>query len=180
MLNAFYYLLQNPDNAWWDDRRTPETREDRDEILRRALAKGYRAGVKKLGKKLGSWKWGKIHTIEFRNQTLGESGIGIVERIFNRGPFSIGGGATQISKTGWSYEEPFEVNHIQSMRQIIDMSDLSRSLMIHPTGQSGHPGHRHYDDFVEPWRKNEYHPNRWMREEVEKDSRRRLNLNPSS
>ena len=178
--NAFYYLLRDPENAWWDNNRTPDIREGRDDILVRAFGKGYREGLKELGKAVSSWKWGKIHKVEFRNQTLGRSGIGIVERIFNRGPFSVGGGSTQVSVMSWSFKKPFEVNHIQSMRQIIDLNDLSASLMIHTTGQSGHPGHRHYADFIKPWRKYQYHPNRWKRVDVEADSRNRLVLEPSN
>jgi penicillin amidase len=176
--NALHYLLKDPQNPWWDDIRTPDITERRDEILARALRKGYRNGVKELGKKLSSWKWGKIHTVEFRNRTLGESGIILIERIFNRGPFSVRGGPTQVSVTGWSFKKPFKADHIQSMRQIIDLGNLGASLMIHTTGQSGHPGHRHYDDFIDPWRDIQYHPNRWERSEVEADSRNRLVLKP--
>ena len=50
--------------------------------------------------------------------------------------------------------------------------------MIIPTGQSGHPGHPHYDDFIEKWRLIEYHPARWKREQVEEGSRERLVLEP--
>ena len=139
---------------------------------------GYRAGVEELGEKIDRWKWGNVHTALFRNQTFGQSGIGPIERIFNRGPIRVRGGNTQVSVAQWKFEEPFKIYHIASQRAIYDLGDLSASLLIHPTGQSGHPAHRHYDDFIEPWRNIEYHPSLWKREAVEKSSGRPLVLKP--
>jgi len=76
--------------------------------------------------------------------------------------------------------EPYNVIHISSQRSVYDMRELNASLFIHPTGQSGHPTHRHYDDYIEPYRTGEYHPNLWDRQAVEKSSRRRLLLKPTS
>jgi penicillin amidase len=75
-------------------------------------------------------------------------------------------------------KKPFEVYHISSQRAIYDLGDLSATVLIHPTGQSGHPTHRHYDDYIEPWRQIEYHPSLWERSAVEKASRGRLLLKP--
>ena len=176
--NALYYLLKDPHNPWWDDLRTQDKRETRDEILVRAFRKGYRAAVEELGDKIEAWEWGEVHTAVFRNQTFGQSGIGPIERIFNRGPVAVRGGNTQVSVAEWRFEEPFEIYHIASQRAIYDLGDLSATVLIHPTGQSGHPAHRHYDDFIEPWRKIEYHPSLWERAAVEKASPRPLVLKP--
>ena len=175
---AIANLLEEPDNPWWDHRSTPDVTETRDDILARALAKAYERGVEELGPNLDAWRWGDIHTAEFRNGTLGESGIALIERIFNRGPVATSGGGEQVNATGWSTTEPFGVRSLPSMRQIVDLGDLSNSLMIHTTGQSGHPGHRHYDDMIEPWRQIEYHPTLFTREEVEAAGARRLVLRP--
>ena len=55
------------------------------------------------------------------------------------------------------------VTAVPSMGQIIDLGDLSDSLMMHTTGESGHPGHRHYDDMIDSWRHVTYHPSLWTR-----------------
>ncbi len=172
--NAFYYLLRDPDNSLWDDLRTPGRRESRDDILARAFRKGYRAAVERLGEKIDAWRWEEVHTAEFRNRTFGQSGIAPIERIFNRGPIGVRGGNTQVSVAMWKLEEPFEVFHIASQRAIYDLGNLGATLMIHPTGQSGHATNRHYDDYIEPWRRIEYHPSLWERGAVEKASRRLL------
>jgi penicillin amidase len=176
--NTFYYLLHDPGNPLWDDRRTPDKQEGRDEILVRAFRKGYRAAVEQLGERIDTWRWGDVHTVAFRNQTFGESGIGPIERIFNRGPAAVRGSNTEVCVAHWDMDEPFEVTSLSSQRAIYDLGDLGSSLLIHPTGQSGHPTHQHYDDYIEPWRKIEYHPGLWEREAVEAASRRPLVLRP--
>jgi penicillin amidase len=178
-LNSLHYLLQDPGNGWWDDVRTPEVTETRDQILARAFRKGYLALVDRQGPDPGHWAWGKDHTAEFRNLTLGRSGIRLIERIFNRGPYPAGGGETQVNMAKWSAKKPFEIEVIPSMRQIVDMGDLGSSLMVHTTGQSGHPGHRHYDDFIPLWRAIRFHPSLWNREEIQKYTRETLTLLPT-
>ena len=34
------------------------------------------------------WRWGRLHTVTLRNQTMGKSGIKPVEALFNRGAVS--------------------------------------------------------------------------------------------
>jgi penicillin amidase len=174
--NALFYLLKDPENPLWDDIRTPDVRESRDDIIVRAFKKGYKAGVERLGEEYESWEWGEVHQAEFRNQTLGESGIKPIENLFNRGPVPTAGGTVQVNHTGWDVEEPFKVNHISAMRQVIDLSEVGDSLMVLCTGQSGHPRHTHYDDMIEPWRMIEYHPNLWSRVELDAHKTDRLEL----
>ncbi|OHD74521.1 MAG: hypothetical protein A2V99_08525 [Spirochaetes bacterium RBG_16_67_19] len=177
--NSFYYLLHDPRNPWWDDLGTPEQQEERDLILARAFFKGYRAAAKELGDKFQKWQWGKVHTAVFRNQSLGTSGIKPLEAIFNRGPIPCPGGNTTVDVTAWDMKKPFKVKHIVSQRSIIDLGNLDGSLMMHTTGQSGHPTHRHYDDFIKPWRDVRYHPTLWDRASVRGASRERLRLQPA-
>ena len=56
--------------------------------------------------------------------------------------------------------------------------NLDNSLMIQSVGQSGHPGHKHYGDFIDLWRNFEYHPTNWERDSVEADSKEHLLLKP--
>lgn len=176
--DALYHLLGDPRNAWWDDVDTPDVTEMRDDILRSAFEKGYADAIEMLGDNPANWRWGDVHTADFRNGTLGESGIGLIEGIFNRGPVAASGGNGQVNATSWSVKEPFAVSSVPSMRQIIDLGDLSNSLMMHTTGQSGHPYHRHYADFIDPWRLIEYHPTNWTLADVQASSRGVLRLEP--
>jgi penicillin amidase len=180
LLGLMYRLLEDPESRWWDDVTTLDVVETRDDILARAFEKSYKAGVEELGENPADWRWGDIHTVEFRNQTFGESGIGSIETIFNRGPVAVSGSIQQVNRNDWKYDEPFKSKTITSMRQIIDLGNLSDSLMMHTTGQSGHPRNRHYDDFIDPWRFIQYHPTLWDKKDVEKSSKNRLTLKPKT
>lgn len=170
-------LVKQPDNAWWDDRSTPE-KESRDQIFARAFAMAVREIQKIQGKDPGKWNWGDLHTITFQNQSLGRSGVAPIEAIFNRGPFRTSGGDEIVNATGWSATEPYQVDSIPSERMIVDLSNLSNSLSIHPTGQSGHAYHPHYIDMVDMWRNIEYHPMLWERAQIEANAEGLLRLLP--
>jgi penicillin amidase len=174
-----YFLLQEPDNLWWDDVTTPDAVEKRDDILEAAFLKAWGEGVELFGEYPGEWRWGDLHTITFRNPTLGSSGIAVIEDIFNRGPYPTSGSESVIQKTCWTANDPYHVTCIPALRQVIDLGDLAGSKMIHSLGQSGHPGHRFYDNFIDPWRFFDYHPSNWERENIEAGDHDLLRMEPA-
>jgi penicillin G amidase len=170
-------LVEQPHSAWWDDATTPAV-EARDEMLVRALAAAVDELEAKLGTDPARWTWGKLHTVTFRNQSLGYSGIAPIEALFNRGPFGTPGSSSVVNATGWSASAPYEVRSLPSMRMIVNMADLADSLLIHTTGQSGHAFHRHYADMSIPWSEVKYAPLLWERNQVEAQARGQLRLLP--
>ncbi|MBI5353712.1 MAG: penicillin acylase family protein [Chloroflexi bacterium] len=172
-------LVQQPDSAWWDDKSTTDKVETRDDIFARAFAETVSQMEKEYGKDPAKWpKWGTLHTSTFRNATLGESGIGPIEELFNRGPFVTGGGKSVVNATGWTVGVSFEVDWLPSEREIVDLSNLDNSLAGHTTGQSGHAYHPHYDDMALMWTKIGYAPMWWEQASVIKDSEGHLKLIP--
>jgi len=179
--SAIHALLGEPDHAAWDDKTTGDRTEDRDDIFALALVDGLMAAREELGDKVNRWEWGDLHQIEFRNATLGESGIGPIERLFNRGPYPLAGGSSTVNVSHWGLDDPFTVTSGVSERAIYDLADPSNSLFTHPTGQSGHAFNSNYMSFFQQWSDVEYHPARWTRAEVEESAgRRRLLLRPST
>lgn len=172
-------LVQAPEHLWWDDANTAET-ETRDDILIRAFKEGYDATVERLGNNRDQWKWGDLHTATFVSNPLGLSGISLIEDIVNHGPVPASGGSSIVNATGWGNigEGDFALYSAPSMRMVVDMSDLSKSVTIHTTGQSGHPFSEHYNDMVERWRKIEYKPMLWTDEQVRAAAVSTLTLKP--
>ncbi len=158
-------LSAEPDNPWWDDTTTPAV-ETRDDIFRRAMQEAVDELEERLGADPQGWAWGKLHTLTLQNQTLGKSGVAPIEALLNRGPYSVPGGSSVVLNTGWVATKGYAINWLPSMRMIVDLSDLSRSLAIHTTGQSGHPYHPHYVDMTDLWRTGRYHPMRWTEAQV--------------
>jgi penicillin amidase len=178
LMNSIAELLDVPLAPFWDNPNTLDVHETRDDILARALDKGMKSGVRALGKDLAQWRWGRVHTALFRNQTFGKSGIRLIERIFNRGPVPVAGGMQQVVSSDWHPDKPFEASVISSMRQIVDLSNLSASQVINATGQSGHVGNGHYADMIQAWGLVQYHPTYWDESELSKAGFELLLLKP--
>jgi len=174
---ALSRMLPEAETHWFDDVTTPEV-ESRDEILLLALGDTVDELSEILGEDMSSWKWGDLHTATFRNQSLGSSGIGIIEAIFNRGPVAVDGTGGAVNATSYSMSDPYTVVSVPSQRLIVDLEYFERSLTMHTTGQSGHPFHRHYDDMIDPWRNIQYHPMLWTRGQVEAAAEAHLTLIP--
>ena len=172
-------LVTQPDSPWWDDKSSEANIETRDDIFALAFEETLEQMQKEHGRDTGKWPaWGELHTIVFQNETLGESGIGPIEALFNRGPFETGGGDEIVNATGWTVGESFEVDDVPSEREIVDLSDLDNSLAIHTTGQSGHAYHPHYDDMAPLWASVEYYPMWWEQPSVMDDAEGHLRLVP--
>jgi len=176
--DTVYFLLKEADSIWWDDLATSNVVETRDDILAKAFEEAYADGVRQLGDDFRSWRWGELHTIFYQHATLGRSGISLIENIFNRGPFPTNGSESVVQKTCWSARIPYQVLCIPALRQVLDLGDLSNSRMIHSLGQSGHPMHPQYDNFIDAWRTFEYHPSNWERTQAEAGQHDLLVLEP--
>jgi penicillin amidase len=170
-------LLQQPDSPWWDNPVTSAV-EGRDAALRVTFQEAVAETEQLLGKDPARWKWGSLHTATFRNQTLGESGIGPIEALFNRGPFATAGGPSIVNATSWDPEAGYEVTSLPSERMIVDLGNLDNSLMITTTGESGHAFHPHYIDMADPWRLIQYRPMAWTLQQAQSTAAAHLTLLP--
>ncbi len=173
------HLIQAPDDFFWDDKTTTDKVETRDDIYIASLVETVEQLEKEYGKDTSKWpRWGELHTATFRNGTLGESGISLIEDLFNRGPFETGGGQSLVNATGWDVGAGFEVDWLPSMRMIVDLSNLNNSLTVHTTGQSGHAYHPHYIDMAPLWSTVKYYPMWWEQDSVIADAEGHLRLVP--
>ncbi|HUG34552.1 MAG TPA: penicillin acylase family protein, partial [Anaerolineales bacterium] len=166
------------DSAWWDDSSTADVMETREEILKKSFIDGVAELEERLGDDPSEWTWGGIHTSEFRNGSLGESGVAPIEALFNRGLFPTNGGRSIVNATSWNAVEGYEVTNVPSMRAIYDLSNLANSLTMHTTGQSGHAYHPHYIDMAPLWADVEYFSMLWTLDAVEEDAEGHLVLMP--
>jgi penicillin amidase len=170
-------LAEDPNSPWWDDQTTTDVVETRDDIFRSA----FEATVVELKKELGddptSWQWGDLHHIVFQHEVM--SNLPFVKNAFNRGPFPLSGGTSIVNANGWSVASGnYRVDGGPSERLIVDFSDFTNSLLIHPTGQSGHPYHPHYIDMAEKWANIEYNLLLWDLATIQNTAEGHLRLVP--
>ena len=144
-------LWDDPTNTWWDDVATKDKVETRDDIVVRALNEATTELSGLQGSDPSGWSWGRLHTLTVTNQTLGKSGIGPIERLFNRGPVTTSGGGSVVNATGWTPADGYAVDWIPSMRMVLDFSDLDKSTWVNLTGASGHAYNAHYVDQLDAW-----------------------------
>lgn len=166
------------DSAWWDDVSTTDVTETRDDILKKSFSEGVAELEDLLGDDPAKWTWGGIHVSNFRNGTLGESGVPPIEALFNRGPIPTSGGKSIVNATSWDAVEGYEVTNLPSMRAIYDLSDFANSLTMLTTGQSGHAFHPHYFDMAERWANVEYDLMLWELDAIMADAEGHLVLTP--
>lgn len=154
-------LLQTPNDPWWDDVDTDQ-KETATDILIRAVVEAHTELTESLGQDPSRWRWGDLHVGSFENQTLGQSGIGPIEAIFNRtADPEISGGSSIVNATGWMAPDGYGLVALPSMRMVVDLSNLAHSVAVNTTGQSGHAYNRHYFDLNHAWATGDTHPMRF-------------------
>jgi penicillin amidase len=150
------------------------------EAMEEALASAAAELRKLMGDDVSQWQWGRVHRQAFRHP-LGSAAAGrVLSRLFNRGSVAVGGDPNTVWQTAYAPYYDYELRGPTACyRQIIDMGNFDNSLAVIPSGQSGHPGSRHYGDLIGLWQRVEYHPMPWERASVEQQARGRLSLAPA-
>ncbi len=149
--NVVRTILDKPNSHWWDNLATPMTVERRDDILRDAMVRARDELTRIRSRDTSGWAWGSLHRLTLVNPTLGDTGVGIIDRIFNRGPVEVGGGGGLVNANAWDAAEGYEVTAVPSMRMVVDLANLDRSRWIQLSGSSGHAFHEHYADQLPLW-----------------------------
>jgi penicillin G amidase len=151
-------LLRDPRSHWWDDVRTENVEETRDDVLTAAMTRGRYEMTRRQVRDPRLWTWGHLHQLELVHEPLGSSGVWAVEEMFNRGPYEVGGGESVVNATGWTAYQGYRVDWVPSMRMVVSLDDLDDSRWVNLTGASGHAFNEHYDDQFELWRDGETTP----------------------
>ncbi len=173
-------LLKDPQDPWWDDRRSPDVVETRDEVIRQALVKARLSLTSLLGKDPARWRWGAMHRLRLTEQPLGDVGLlAVLRPTLNRGPIELGGGPSIVNALGWDASSgTFDVNWGPSMRMVVDLGDLDRSRWVNQTGESGHPGQQHYSDQLDAWAHGRTYAWAFSPQAVRKATKQTLTLRP--
>ncbi len=172
-------LLRQPDSQWWDDANTEGVVEDRDMILNQAMLDARDELTRKVGLSPKQWSWGRLHLLDLENQSLGQSDVGLVRALFNRGPFQVGGGNASVDATNWDATQGYGVTSSPSMRMVVDLDDLDRSRWVNLTGASGHIASGHYRDQTPLWVEGSTLAWAFDRSAIDKATEKRLVLEPT-
>ncbi|MDQ3527094.1 MAG: penicillin acylase family protein [Actinomycetota bacterium] len=166
-------LLEDPEDPWWDDKRTVGIVETRDQILRQAMIEARLDLTRRISKDTDDWEWGRLHQVPMSHEVFGGEGVpDLVLAIFSEGPHATPGGSSLVNANNWDAgTDSYRVTSAPSMRMVVDLADLDASRWVNQTGNSGHPFHANYTDQTQVWLDGETY--RWahsrdaVRERVE-------------
>lgn len=171
LVGFFAHQLADPQSQWWGD--------SQEELLAGAAVAAYDELTDAQGTKIEDWNWGELHALMLTHETFGTSGIGVIEALFNRGPYAVGGGSGVVNATGWEMDESYATDTVPSMRMVADVNDWDQSVWQNFTGTSGHAFHNNYVDQAEDWTHGKQYPWAYSSQAVEAATEATLTLQPA-
>jgi penicillin amidase len=138
--------LTRPNRQWFG--ATP------DEGRRRVLLDALGAAVARLAQieDADHAPWGQLHAAIFEHPLAVTAGA---RARFDVGPFAFGGYAHTVMASGGN---GFHADWGPVFRQVIDVGDWDRSLVVTSPGQSERPASAHFSDLAERWAAGDYVP----------------------
>ena len=170
-------LLDEPRSVWWDDVST-EAVEQRNDVLVAAMEQARDDLTSMQAQEPAEWRWGGLHELALENSTLGQSGTAVVEALFNRGPYPLGGGSGAVNATSWTAVDGFAADAVPSARLVVPMSDPDFAEWVVLGGASGHAFSAHYNDQTQTWLDGGLHDWPFTRDAVQRSADDVLVLRP--
>ena len=135
------YLLKNHGNHKFMDRLETEDQVETAEDLFLLAFKKAAERLLEIKEEEGNYSW-----VNYKGTYAGH----LLQALpaFSRFDIPIGGDRNIVNATS--------TNHGPSWRMIVEMTSPPTALGIYPGGQSGNPGSKYYDDFIDDWAAGEY------------------------
>jgi penicillin amidase len=184
-LRSTLSLMKNyhENSSGWIDNVNTTRKETRDEIIRESLSNAIDFLKARFETDdVNLWYWGHLHKVTFKHP-LGS--VPALSASFNIGPYEVGGDQTTVNCSEFSFKDAVKDGNFNnslgaSMRIIVDFSDITHSLSVNSTGQSGQPVHPNYADQSRLWLFGDYKTMTMDELEMINDNLRLLVLNPEN
>lgn len=163
-------IIANDKSVWWDDISTTNVVEKRSMIIRTAMSITIKELTEQLGSEIEDWKWHLVHTIEHVHPIGRKKPF---DKLFNVGPFPVTGGNDVPNKMMYVIDGSgaYKTTSCPAVRIVLDFADVEASESINPTGQSGNPMSRHYDDQARMFLDGIYRPQLMNHKDIEEKGR---------
>lgn len=141
------------------------THQYRDSLIVSSMKESVKDLYQQFGPETSEWRWENLHKLTlspplFSDAANDEKASGslklIVNSVLSRGPYAVEGHSMTVNNTQYDWDKPFDQVLGASIRRIVDLSDLSQSESVIPTGQSGNPLSRHFGDQSDLWLTGKY------------------------
>lgn len=140
-------IVSNPQSSWFNN---PETNQI--EVFEDHVYPAFQQAINSLSERFGAlktdWKWGYYNNTSFNH--VGQiPGLGVYD-VFTDG-------SNESVNAVWG-------SHGPSWRMVVELDpDGVRGYGVYPGGQTGNPGSKTYDEFVDPWVKGELFELKFLR-----------------
>lgn len=134
-------LKTQPSHPLMDWSATPDKTETAKDLFLIAFQQAAEK-ILSVEKEKGSYAWGR-----YKATYAGHLLQGLPA--FSRFNIPIGGDRSIVNATA--------ENHGPSWRMIVEMTSPPTAIGIYPGGQSGNPGSKYYDNFIDDWAQGNYH-----------------------
>ncbi|WP_428224462.1 penicillin acylase family protein [Flavobacterium sp.] len=153
-------------SLWWDNVNTKNVKENRSAILTQSFKETIVNLTGQLGNTVTEWKWGKVHQVEYKHPI---GSLALFRPFFNVGMFEAPGSNEVINNVMYYFTDAdhYDISAGPSTRRIIDFSDIENSMSILPTGQSGNPMSKHYNDQAQMYIDGKFRKMKMNRKEIE-------------
>ncbi len=132
-------IMQEPDSQWFNNIQT-DTTETLDDLVLISFKSAVEVLKERYGTPGDNWQWGYVNNTNLNHITQ-IPGLGVSDVFTGGGPESI---------------NAIFGSHGPSWKMIVELDpDGVRGYGVYPGGQSGNPGSKTYDEFVETWRTGE-------------------------
>jgi penicillin G amidase len=177
-ISSLYFLQGARVTAWLQSLERNNSSEESRPTLQAAFADAVDGLRYSFGDDIGSWGWGRLHTLTMRHALSLRPPLGA---LFDVGPFPCGGNIDSINVTGPLPGGDLRAGGpIAAYRIVADTSDWDTTMSCIPGGQSGHRASPHYADQLDDWRACRYHRLPFTRAAVAADTRHIIRLMPEA
>ena len=141
-------ILDDPESEWFNNARTEE-RETFEDLARKTFPKAIEQLTNRHGEFGENWQWGFVNNTNLNH-------LGQIPGLGEPNIFTDGGDESINAIRG---------SHGPSWRMIVELDpDGVRGYGVYPGGQSGNPGSRTYNEFIETWRTGELYELLFLKE----------------
>jgi penicillin amidase len=155
MLDVWYFwqerlqkMVLAGTSAWFDNIRTVDHRETRDDLFHQAGLNAIQNLSANLGENPDNWQWGKVHRHDFLSP-IRRSGAG--KDFLGGGSHPAAGSGETLYRGLYDFNAPFNITVSASLRMVVDMADPDKILAVLPGGVSGRQFDPHTTDQIEPF-----------------------------
>ena len=131
--------LHDSGTIWWDDRRTTNAVETREDVVAKSLTAALERARAQFGDPAtpDAWRWDRAHRANIHH-LLGIPSFSALELSVPSGPSTI----SPSSGDG---------THSASWRMVVELGPEVQGLGVYPGGQSGNPASPRYQDRIPRW-----------------------------